>query len=105
MPRKYMVLNHLTYLALSTEVRKASENKTPVVLYGIVKSVILDKLPSAKMTVIKMQLVNEENNTKLYISIYGKRHEFASYREYMDKKCTSAGWCRLKDIRIKKSSA
>ena len=101
MPRKYMVLNHLTYLALSTEVRKASENKTPVVFCGIVKSVILDKLPSAKMTVIKMQLVNEENNTKLYISIYGKRHEFASYREYIDKKMYIGGMVQVKGYKDK----
>lgn len=99
MPRKYMALDKVTPLVMSHEVKVAAQNKTPVVFYGQLTSVILDKAPGSKMSIIKMQLLGE--NTNLYINIFGQRHKFEVYREYLDKDVYIGGLIQIKSFRDK----
>ena len=80
-PRKYMFMDKLSTLAVTKEILDAAQKKIPVVVSGHIAEVILDRLPSTKVSVVKMDVINNETSTKLHVEFFGAKHKFAEYRE------------------------
>lgn len=101
-PRKYMYFDKLTKLELSQELMDAAATKEPVVIYGKVISVTLDKTKQ-NISMTKIKVLNEENNVKLYVNIFGSFNNFDKYYDLLDDMAYFGGvvqYTRLENMEL-----